>query len=74
MCGSITGSEGRRLDLIAGFFADALVGGLLRGTGAVLIKVFNLNRCDPTGVGRDSVALLGLAFWIVLVLIVGRQF
>ena len=57
------------LDLIAGFILEVF----LRGTGAVLIKVFTLNRCNPRDVGQNAVAILGMVFWVLVVLFLCGQ-
>jgi len=61
------------LDWIGGLILDALLGHFLWGTGAVLIRVFTLNRCHPKDMGQSSVAILGLVFWVFAVLFVCRQ-
>lgn len=57
------------LDLIAGFILEVF----LWGTGAVLIKVFTLNRCNPRDVGQNAVAILGMVFWVLVVLFLCGQ-
>lgn len=61
------------LDWIAGFILDALFGHFLWGTGAVLIRVCTLNRCNPKDMGQSGVAMLGMVFWVFMVLLVCRQ-
>ena len=61
------------VDWIAGFILDVVGGHFLWGTGAVLVRVFTLNRCDPKQMGQNPVFILGLSFWVVVVLFVCRQ-
>jgi hypothetical protein len=61
------------LDLIVGFVLDALIAGFLWGTGAVLLKIVTLNRCNPRHLAQTTVAILGLVFWTVVVLVACGQ-
>ncbi|ANH72218.1 putative membrane protein [Ralstonia insidiosa] len=61
------------LELIADFILEAFLWGFLWGTGAILIKIFTFNRRNPREVGQSGVAILGMVFWVLAVLLVGRQ-
>lgn len=61
------------LEWIADFVLEVVLWGFLWGTGAVLIKVFSLNRCNPREVGQNVVAILGMVFWVLMVLFLCGQ-
>ena len=61
------------LELIADFVLEVVLLGFLWGTGAVLVKVFTLNRCNPRDMGQNAVAILGMVFWVLVVLFVCGQ-
>ncbi len=59
-------------DIILGF----LIGVFLWGTGALVVKVITLNRCNPYKLNEGLVTLIGIFFWaatIVLIAILATQ-
>ncbi|WP_197388231.1 hypothetical protein [Ralstonia pseudosolanacearum] len=48
------------------------IGIFLWGTGALLLKGITLNKCDPHKLNELIVALIGLLFWVAVVILIAK--
>lgn len=53
-------------DIILEFLIEVF----LWGTGALLVRVITLNKCNPYTLNEDLVTLIGILFWVTIIVLI----